>query len=198
MGQCIGENKTQQANEWLLKAQRPDEGAIQWMKEHLKNRLASENLFKNPLESDNSNALQKDCKSCGSNDGSEETSSALYVCLSFSLEDSLWIQFSKEIEKIGGTIVIRGLPNNSFKELADRLFELQEKGVTAPIQIHPKLFQDCDVQLVPTIIVLEGNRYDKISGNVSIKYALEKMSQQGETYQAKILYQEWKSKKEIK
>lgn len=178
-----------QEEDWLLKAQKIDEEAIKWLKGHLKERLNSENFLKNPLDEDKPHSHSNNCKNCISEHLSLEEPSSLYVFMSFSLEDSLWIQFSKELEKIGGTFVLRGLPQNSFKELANRIFDLQDKGVIVPIQIHPKLFQEYEVEIVPSIVVVEENQYDKISGNLSIQCALEKMSQRGETNQAKILYQ---------
>lgn len=184
---------TMKDNNWMIKAQRVDEEAIQWLKEHLKERLIAENLLTNPLNSNTSTIQREDCSSCGFDSQLLDESFSLYVFMSFTLEDTLWIQFSKELEKIGGIFVLRGLPQNSFKELANRIFELQEKGVTVPIQIHPQLFQQYEVLLVPTIVVVEENRHDKISGTLSIKGALEKMSSRGETNQAKALYQRWKN-----
>lgn len=187
-----GKDSSSQDGDWLAKAQKVDEEAVKWLKEHLKERLASENLLRNPLEDNSELASIKNCQGCNSENWISEASFSIYVFMSFSLEDDLWMQFSKELEKMGGTFVLRGLPQNSFKELANRIFDLQEKGVNAPIQIHPHLFQECDVQLVPTIAVIDGNQYDKISGNLSVKYALEKMAKQGETNQAKVLYQQYK------
>ena len=177
--------------EWLKKAQHVDDNAIEWLKVHLKERLSSENMLKNPLEEDLKSGSTVECKNCGFASQSLDETAALYVFMSFSLEDKLWIQFSQELERIGGVFVVRGPPQNSFKELANRIFDLQEKGVNAPIQIHPTLFKECEVQLVPTIAVIEGHRYDKIAGNLSIKHALEKMGSQGETSEARSLYRKY-------
>lgn len=176
-------------NQWLIQAQRADESAMQWLKEHLKERLASENFLNNPLEIKVLDNSSKGCQACGTDNGLIDESASLYVFMSFSLDDQLWLQLSKELEAVGGIFVLRGLPQNSFKELANRLFALKEKGVTVPIQIHPKLFQEYEIQLVPTIVVADDTQYDKLSGNVSLRYALEKMAQSGETHQAKVFNQ---------
>jgi conjugal transfer pilus assembly protein TrbC len=176
---------------WLDKAQHIDEESIKWLKEHLKERLLSQDLLQNPLNPP-SHKRGKNCQNCGV---FKEVDSPLFVCMSFSLKDSLWIEFSKEMEKIGGIFVLRGIPENSFKELAERIFELQSKGVSVPIQIHPKLFQNYAVQLVPAIVVADEDAYDKISGNVTLKFALEKMAREGETKAAKIVYQKWQAAK---
>ncbi|SPJ31866.1 type-F conjugative transfer system pilin assembly protein TrbC [Candidatus Protochlamydia amoebophila] len=174
---------------WLKQAQQVDEKAVHWLKDHLKERLASENFLRNPLEEKGSQLATTQCQSAGMEVKEE---SPLYVFMSFSLDDRLWVQLSQELEKLGGIFVLRGLPQNSFKELANRIFTLQEQGVRVPIQIHPQLFQRFDIQLVPTIAVTEGEQYDKISGNLSIQGALEKMSLYGETQRAKFLLQQWK------
>ena len=64
--------------------------------------------------------------------------------------------------------------------------------MNVPIQIHPNLFRECDVQLVPTIAVVKEKKYDKITGNLSIGCALEKMAPFGETQLVKELYRKYK------
>lgn len=169
--------------EWMIEAQQPDQEAIKWLKDHLKERL-NDNFLKNPLAEERT---KSSCIGCMHENLILDEALPLYVFMSFYLEDILWLQFSKELEKTGGTFVIRGLPENSFKLLANRLFDLQQKGVNVPIQIHPKLFEECDVKRVPTIAFIEGSVYDKLEGNISLKYALETMSIHGETKQAKKL-----------
>jgi conjugal transfer pilus assembly protein TrbC len=177
----------EESEDWFTKAQQINEESIEWLKTHLQEKLINGNLFKNHLEPE----ISAKKGQCTSNVAPVEESHSLYVFMSFSLEDHLWVQFSKELEKMGGIFVLRGLPNNSFKEFADRIFELQQQGVKVSIQIHPKLFEECDIQLVPTILVKEENSYDKISGNISLGCALEAMSIKGETESAKTLFQQW-------
>lgn len=181
--------------DWILQAQRIDEEGVEWLKEHLQQRLNSENLNRDPLEASSTINPSKNCQGCGSADVSMEKSSPLYVFMSFSLQDSLWVGISKELEKIGGSFILRGLPQNSFKELAGRIIEMQEKGVSVPIQIHPKLFQEYEIDLVPSIVVVDGNKFDKMSGNSTLEFALEKMARQGETNIAKKLYEQLKEQK---
>ena len=111
------------------------------------------------------------------------------VLMSFSIPDTAWISLSKELEKMGGVFVLRGLPEQSFQLLASRILKLKEQGVNAPIQIDPKSFLDYEINQVPTIVVVEEKIFDKVSGHVSLKFALEKMAQQGETKTASKMYQ---------
>lgn len=175
-------------DDWMMKARSIDKESVKWLKDHLQKQLQSENFLKVSLEDEKTIPSTKSCPNCKAENISSIEETNLYVCMTFSLEDSLWVQLSKELEKLGGFFVVRGLPENSFKEFADKVFSLQEQGVTVPIQIHPKLFEDYSLHLVPTVMVVEGDKYDKISGNISIRYALEKMAQKGDTKQAEALY----------
>lgn len=132
--------------------------------------------------------LDKQCSNCMGNATSLEDPS-LYVFMSFSLPDQAWIKLSPEVEKGGGTFVLRGLPEQSFQALAARILDLKEKGVNAQIQLDPKKFQEYQVSHVPAFVVAEEERFDKAAGHISLKYALETMAKRGETKLAKTLYQ---------
>lgn len=176
--------------QWVIPSQQVDEQTTEWLKHHLQTEIPPEHLLKNPLQE--KKVKKEQCLTCGNADLDMKESSSLYICMSFSLEDQLWIQLSKEAEKVGALFIIRGLPNNSFKELASRILQLQEKGINVPIQIHPKLFKDYQIKCVPAVLVVENEKYDVISGNVSLQFALEKLSQQGETQLAKTYFQQIK------
>lgn len=103
----------------------------------------------------------------------------IFVAMSFSVPDSVWLSLSKELEKAGGIFVLRGLPNNSFTELASKLFSLKSRGVNAPVQLDPKFFQAHHITSVPAFVVKVEEGFGKITGNISLKCALEKMSLKG-------------------
>ena len=103
----------------------------------------------------------------------------IFVAISFSVPDNVWISLSKELEKEGGVFVLRGLPNNSFSELAAKLLSLKKSGVNAAIQLNPIFFQTHQITNVPAFIVKAGDEFNKISGNISLKSALEKMLLKG-------------------
>ena len=123
---------------------------------------------------------------CGMESPSEKEES-LTVFMSFSLSDQVWIEISKVMEKVGGRMVIRGLPQNRFVELSRKIQDLSCQGVKATIQIHPKLFQQHNIEQVPVFLVSEETKHDKLSGNVSLAFALDVMAQKGETALAKRL-----------
>jgi type-F conjugative transfer system pilin assembly protein TrbC len=100
----------------------------------------------------------------------------LYVFVSFSMTDESWLSLSKAVEQLGGSLVLRGLPNNSFQELAKKIHDLRKRGVNAHIQIDPRLFTKYAIEKVPCFVVLEESSFEKLYGNVSLPFALEKMS----------------------
>jgi conjugal transfer pilus assembly protein TrbC len=112
----------------------------------------------------------------------------LYICLSFSVPDSVWISLSKQAEKLGGTLLLRGIPDNSFPELSRRLTRLKHLGLNATVQIDPEFFQRHQVSKVPTFVVQGDMGVDKLSGNISLEDALRLMAEGGEVSHSRELY----------
>lgn len=158
--------------EWLEKAALPDAEAISWVKRQLKEDRQLEKL----------RGVQKDvatlgAKKCQTNSlpTTPEADIPVYVMISFSVPGETWVGLSTEMEKIGAVFVLRGLPNNSFKELSQRVQHLNQLGVKAPIQINPNLFTTHNIERVPTFLIVEKERSDKVTGNISLSYAVKKM-----------------------
>ena len=103
---------------------------------------------------------------------SKKPENSIMVFASFSMPDTLWVSLSKELEKQEGAFVLRGIPNNSFPDLAKKILALREKGVFAPILLDPIKFKDYEISKVPTIVQIKEDGFDKISGTVSLHYAL--------------------------
>ncbi len=118
----------------------------------------------------------------------------LIICLSFSVPDTTWIALTKDLRALNGIVVLQGLPNNSFRDLASRLFDLREKGFEAQVELNPLIFQEYKVTKVPTFILPEDGIFDKVSGNISTQCALEIFKAQGETKTAGDLLEILKSK----
>lgn len=105
---------------------------------------------------------------------------SLLVFASFSMPDGVWLSISEDLNKIGGTFVIRGIPLNNFKELARQIYNLRQKGVNADIQLNPKLFDEYEINTVPAFVVQDGKIWDKISGTISVEYALNEIQRKGD------------------
>ena len=80
------------------------------------------------LDSDIPLMQSKDCSSCASGSVILEEPAPLLVFMSFSLDESSYsIEFSKELERMRGIFVLRGLPQNSFKELLIGFLNCKQK-----------------------------------------------------------------------
>lgn len=180
---CYGEGDS-----WIQHAaDRSDPEAIEWVKQHL-----LENPPKQHLPSVKEIKIAKnECINCSSDLSEIFTDPQMFVFMSFSIPDETWVSISRELEKVGGVFVIRGLPQNNFKELASKILSLKEKGVDVPIQLDPKKFQVYQLTSVPAFLVIEEKSYDKVVGNVSVKFALELMATKGDTLSAKLLYRSY-------
>ena len=123
---------------------------------------------------------------------SQKHPGGLYIFISTSMSKPLLKSYFDAANIYGGTLVFKGLPNNSFKELAKLVQEIV--GVNelnkASFQIDDQAFERFDIEQVPTIILsLESEYlpnqssriiYDKMTGNVGIKYSLEQFASSGE------------------
>lgn len=106
---------------------------------------------------------------------------ALRVFVSFSMPDAALLTFSKSLEETGGTLVFRGIPENSFQAFAQKILELKKQGMGAQVAVDPESFERLQIKNVPTICLTFHEGMDKISGNVSLRYALSRFSEKGET-----------------
>lgn len=121
--------------------------------------------------------------------------SGLYIFISRSMPKPLLKNYLREANKYGGVLVLKGLPQGSFKELAKFVTDLTGKGgdlqdIAANIQIDDEAYERFKVVSVPTIVLSLTSEYhpnqtaifkfDKMVGNVGVKYSLEEFSRAGE------------------
>lgn len=165
---------------WLEEvSSRTDKKAEEWIKGLLKERISQEN--KKTIELPIGN---RKCVKSFSGFGEKPS---LYVFTSFSVPEPVWLQLSHEVRHLGGVFVLKGLPKNSFKGLSKRCLRLKKRGLEAAVQINPDLFEKYQIDKVPAFVVSEENSFDKIAGSVSLEFALQKMSEKGNTILAKKL-----------
>ena len=105
----------------------------------------------------------------------------LIVFVSFSLGDLTLQQLYRDIQKIGGQLLMRGLYRNSFRQTQKKIQDLK-----IVVDVDPTLFERFEVQEVPTFVIANTimdtetiPAYDKLKGNVSLSYALETFEQAG-------------------
>jgi conjugal transfer pilus assembly protein TrbC len=105
----------------------------------------------------------------------------ILVFVSFSLGNATLKKIYDDARKIGGRLILRGLYKDSFRLTQQKIKEL---GIVA--DVDPTLFQKFSIKEVPTFVITEPHqdqqsfRYDQLSGNVTLTYALEKIQETGE------------------
>ena len=114
--------------------------------------------------------------SCSSNINNKKE--GFYIFISLNMPESLLEQYDVLAKKIGAKLILRGFRNNSFKETANYLKTIKDQGIA--IEIDPMTFKKFSITSVPSFVLSDNNKFDKLVGNVSIKYALEQFEQQGD------------------
>jgi len=94
----------------------------------------------------------------------------------------------------GGITVLRGFPKGSAKELTRALTKMATKGEELPaLGIDPRLFRAFDIKAAPSFVIASSDftlcdgfdcvgivpPHDRMSGNVSVEYALETFARGG-------------------
>jgi conjugal transfer pilus assembly protein TrbC len=100
----------------------------------------------------------------------------------------------RDTSKAGGAIVFQGFPGNSMKAFQQGIMRVVDQGQeTGSIGIDPRLFRAFNVTAVPAFVVVSTDfdlcdgldcrtappAHDRLSGNVSVRYALETIATGG-------------------
>lgn len=112
----------------------------------------------------------------------------LMIFISSSMNKENIIQWSEDANRFGGTLILRGFIDNSLAKTADYIKSMSEYGVG--VIIDPISYQKFLVSHVPTVVLLPDSHtcvegcnetplHDKISGNISLEYALREIAQKG-------------------
>ncbi len=116
------------------------------------------------------------CKGkCPSFQPTSEFEPSLQVCMSFSVPIQVWKDLNEDLIRHRGVFVVKGLPNNSFQAFAAKVLELRKQGITAPIRIDPKLFEQLKVNQVPLFVVKKKDETHTVSGTLTIPYVMDLM-----------------------
>ncbi len=104
---------------------------------------------------------------------SQNNKDGFYIFVSLNLPKNLLEQYNQIAKQTGAKLVLRGFKNNSFKDT----IEVTQK---LALQVDPITFKKFGITSVPSFVLVDDNKFDKLVGNVSIKYALEQFEAQGE------------------
>jgi type-F conjugative transfer system pilin assembly protein TrbC len=117
----------------------------------------------------------------------------LKIFISSGMPSNLLKTYHQQAVKYGGTLVFKGLPNGSFKELSKLVMSISENGEVGSMQIDDEAFDQFGINVVPAILLVKEEdclaaqsckvTYDKITGSIGIKVALEKFAINGDLSQ---------------
>lgn len=118
----------------------------------------------------------------------------LQIFVSSSMSKNLLREYAKESIIYEGALIFKGVIDGSITKFAALIREILEVNASAIIQIDDESFAAFEIEQVPTIVLSEQNRladfvyneesiapkYDKVTGNIGIRYALELFAKDGE------------------
>jgi type-F conjugative transfer system pilin assembly protein TrbC len=137
------------------------------------------------------NFLQKglDCNSCAPqkewNFDHQESQAKFHVFVSLSLGEEVLKKLYGQVSQVRGRLILRGLVEDSWTKTQEALGKLK-----IGLDIDPPAFEELRVTQVPTFILGEGERLDRISGVQSVHAVLEQFADQGDTQEtAQLLLQ---------
>ena len=132
----------------------------------------------------------------------EEYDTDFLIFGSFTMGEKSIERLIESANRYGGVVVLRGLKEGDFKETARFLLKITEKSKANKfannkadvdqaigMTIDPTLFEEYGITRVPTYILAKScistlnscnTQYDKLTGNVSPRYALSKIVDSGE------------------
>ncbi len=120
----------------------------------------------------------------------------LIVFASLSMPQASLQHLVRDTTRAGGVVVFRGFPDNSVKTFAKGLMRVvTSEQEEAHIAIDPRLFRAFRIDAAPTFVVAEGGyelcdeldctnalpAHARVTGNVSLAYALESFAAANET-----------------
>jgi conjugal transfer pilus assembly protein TrbC len=117
----------------------------------------------------------------------------LYAFFSFGMPEASIQRMIQDAEKSGAILVLRGMKENSLQKTKTEAARIIGKH-RVEIDINPTLFKRFNITAVPAVVMTRGDcetckeapkdsDYIKISGDVTLSYALEKLEDQ---------YPDWK------
>jgi len=114
---------------------------------------------------------------------------ALQIFVSSSMGVELLKSYALEAKRYGGVLVFRGLPEGSIRKLINLVMVIAKED-SAEMQIDDEAFAAFGVTSVPAIVlskpapILSGktttDKFDKITGSIKIKVALETFISSGD------------------
>jgi len=122
----------------------------------------------------------------------DNSAPTLKVFVSTSMSVPLLKSYGQMAKKYGAALVLKGLPEGSWRKLSDLICELNKnEGDSITVQIDDPAFDEYGITRVPSIVLTQQKSlfedqndkeavFDKITGNIGIRRALEEFAEKGE------------------
>lgn len=123
----------------------------------------------------------------------------LKLFVSSSMSNKLLKYYAKEAALYGAVMVFKGLPDNSWHQLSEMVYDLTDEGrFKAGMQIDDLAFAKYNIKQVPQLVLEEvvddwsqdlqndsrlkelAGLFDQVGGNISMRRALEIISKEGD------------------
>ncbi|HEC2564910.1 type-F conjugative transfer system pilin assembly protein TrbC [Raoultella ornithinolytica] len=111
--------------------------------------------------------------------GSEARPDALYF-LSFSIPEEGLKQMVPAATRFHIPALINGLVDNNFRKTVELVFRLARENNQGGVQIDPRQFSKYGITTVPALVVICDAGYDRLTGNLKLKEALERIAAEGD------------------
>ncbi len=98
----------------------------------------------------------------------------LMIFMSFCIPPQVWQDLYKDWETYPFTFVVRGLPQNSFEALIQKIH-----AINCPVDVNPDLFDQYEIDKVPAFVFVQDDQYEGVLGNVSLSCVLDHFKEHG-------------------
>lgn len=124
-------------------------------------------------------ALIYSCSSMANDD-----KDSVMVFVSFSMPNDSIQQWMGAADRHHASVLIRGLVNNSFRDTTAKVLSIVKGNegqiIGTGVLLDPVAFQKYNINRVPAVVVTHGNAFDVIYGEVSLRFALNKIADRGD------------------
>lgn len=114
----------------------------------------------------------------------------LQIFVSSSMSRESLKSYVREAHRYNGVLVFCGLPQGSFRKITDLVMSISDVQYPVAMQIDDEAFAKFGIKAVPAIVLTvpasmfseqtARERFDKITGHITIKAALETFAAQGD------------------
>jgi type-F conjugative transfer system pilin assembly protein TrbC len=108
--------------------------------------------------------------------------SELFIFVSFSMSDTSLRAWALQAQRVGGTLVLRGLVENSLKKTVERIQAVFKEHIPI-VNIDPVAFKTFGIKVVPAVVIADKAHtphFDVVYGEVGLAYALRQILDRGE------------------